>query len=303
MPRIHSHYDNLKVSRDAPPAVIRAAYRALSRQYHPDVSALPDAERIMAIVNRSYDVLSDPTQRAAHDAWLMSQERSDRAAEAAAHPLPEAPPAASAHWTVPEAGAPYLFWPLVGKLLRNIPWQLWLVTAMAVVVGFWPTTRHEADMPTWQAAGAAAPVTPEPAPVRYEPVAQATMGEAQALEAGYEDGRANGYAGGYSTVSIDNGGNDFSVAVKLVASFDPRGGAARVAHIPAHQSFTMTDIVAGDYEIRYMNLAGGSAFKSKPFSLTEESMADGVRYSQITMTLYTVQNGNTHMTPILAEQF
>ena len=36
MKKIHTHYDNLKVTRDAPTEVIRAAYRALSQQFHPD---------------------------------------------------------------------------------------------------------------------------------------------------------------------------------------------------------------------------------------------------------------------------
>jgi hypothetical protein len=120
---------------------------------------------------------------------------------------------------------------------------------------------------------------------------------------GYLDARSDGYSGGYSTVSIDNSRNRFDVYVKLVASFDPAGGAARIAYIPAYQSFTMRDIRAGEYEIRYMNLDSNNAFKSNTFSLTEESMPDGIQYSQITMTLYTVPNGNTRMQPIAAEQF
>lgn len=36
MKKIHTHYDNLKVARIAPPEVIRAAYRTLSQKYHPD---------------------------------------------------------------------------------------------------------------------------------------------------------------------------------------------------------------------------------------------------------------------------
>lgn len=67
--RYHTHYDNLKVATDAPPEVIRAAYKALSQRYHPDKN--PDdaqAARIMAIINASYDVLSNPEKRKQHDA-------------------------------------------------------------------------------------------------------------------------------------------------------------------------------------------------------------------------------------------
>ena len=35
MPTIRTHYDNLKVARNAPPEVIRAAYRVLAQKYHP----------------------------------------------------------------------------------------------------------------------------------------------------------------------------------------------------------------------------------------------------------------------------
>ena len=47
-----THYDNLKVARNAPQAVIRAAYKALSQRYHPDLNG--DTERnhrIMQILN------------------------------------------------------------------------------------------------------------------------------------------------------------------------------------------------------------------------------------------------------------
>ena len=43
---MHTHYDNLKVTRGAPAEVIRAAYKALSQRYHPDKNPSPDAQRI-----------------------------------------------------------------------------------------------------------------------------------------------------------------------------------------------------------------------------------------------------------------
>ncbi len=36
MGKLHTHYDNLKVARDAPPEVIRAAYKTLCHKFHPD---------------------------------------------------------------------------------------------------------------------------------------------------------------------------------------------------------------------------------------------------------------------------
>ncbi len=76
MAQIKTHYDNLKVARNAPPEVIRAAYKTLSQKYHPDRNpGNADAARIMAIINTSYDVLSNPDKRREHDLWVAQQER------------------------------------------------------------------------------------------------------------------------------------------------------------------------------------------------------------------------------------
>ena len=75
MAKIHTHYDNLKVSRHAPQEVIRAAYKALSQKYHPDKNPGDErAARIMAIVNTAYNILSDPVRRKEHDEWIASEE-------------------------------------------------------------------------------------------------------------------------------------------------------------------------------------------------------------------------------------
>ena len=72
---MHTHYDNLKVVRSAPPEVIKAAYRALSQRYHPDRNPGPEAERVMRILNDAYAVLGDPERRAAYDRELAACER------------------------------------------------------------------------------------------------------------------------------------------------------------------------------------------------------------------------------------
>jgi curved DNA-binding protein CbpA len=75
MAKIHTHYDNLKVSRMAPQEVIRAAYKALSQKYHPDKNPGDEkAARIMAILNSAYETLSDAQRRKEHDEWITSEE-------------------------------------------------------------------------------------------------------------------------------------------------------------------------------------------------------------------------------------
>lgn len=75
MPQIHTHYDNLKVARDAPPEVIRAAYKTLSQKFHPDRNPnKPNATRTFQLINHAYEVLSDPLKRRAHDEWISVEE-------------------------------------------------------------------------------------------------------------------------------------------------------------------------------------------------------------------------------------
>ena len=84
MPKVRTHYDNLKVARDAPPEVIRAAYKSLSQKYHPDRNpGNPKASRTMAIINAAYRVLSNPDLRKKHDEWIRKIE-----AEPPAKPRP-----------------------------------------------------------------------------------------------------------------------------------------------------------------------------------------------------------------------
>ncbi|OAI13748.1 hypothetical protein A1507_16840 [Methylomonas koyamae] len=73
--KFQTHYDNLKVARNAPDSVIKVAYKVLCQTYHPDrfQGNKMEAERIMKIINRSYSELIDPDKRAKHDAWIKEQ--------------------------------------------------------------------------------------------------------------------------------------------------------------------------------------------------------------------------------------
>lgn len=82
MKQVHTHYDNLKVARDAPPEVIRAAYKTLSHKFHPDRhGGSAKATQTFQLINSAYEVLSDPERRRKHDAWIARAE-----AEPAARP-------------------------------------------------------------------------------------------------------------------------------------------------------------------------------------------------------------------------
>ncbi len=61
------YYEILGVPRSASNEEIKAAFRKLARQYHPDVSQEPDAEERFKEINEAYAVLSDTDKRAAYD--------------------------------------------------------------------------------------------------------------------------------------------------------------------------------------------------------------------------------------------
>ncbi len=50
---------------------IRKAYRRLARQWHPDVCREPNAKEQFIVIQRAYEALSNPMQRARYDAGLM----------------------------------------------------------------------------------------------------------------------------------------------------------------------------------------------------------------------------------------
>ena len=61
------YYEVLGVPRSAASDDLKAAFRRLARQYHPDVNKAPDAEDKFKEINEAYAVLSDSDKRAAYD--------------------------------------------------------------------------------------------------------------------------------------------------------------------------------------------------------------------------------------------
>lgn len=61
------YYEVLGVGRNASDDEIKAAFRKLARQYHPDVNKDPGAEEKFKEINEAYGVLSDREKRARYD--------------------------------------------------------------------------------------------------------------------------------------------------------------------------------------------------------------------------------------------
>lgn len=296
MAKLHTHYDNLKVTRNAPAEVIRAAYKTLSQKYHPDKHpGNADAERVMALINTSYQVLSDPLERAEHDRWIAEQEAVANASEPGASRSSAVPkPSADTQARYPQASAAATSqpasqtgWGLFSHVLRY--WQFYGLVGFLtwVWVDYKPSPPPAGPKPYQAYQPAQAPVPPPP--VRP---ATAANGQPWPAVAGYVKGLPRLHADGLSTVTVDNSRNDSDVFVKLVSLDGAQAYPVRQFFIPAFGRFTLKNVTAGSYDVRYRDLDTGGLSRSEAFNLNELDTGDGTQYSTLTMTLYKVQNGN-----------
>jgi hypothetical protein len=247
MTKVHTHYDNLKVTRNAPPEVIRAAYRTLSQKYHPDMNpGKPDAERVMKALNAAYEVLSDPAKRQQHDAWIAIQEASPSNAPPDTDPCPSQSKAPEKRrgegFTVNEANLkdPSRSTPsfafrvgvFVSHVLRNIVWYL---IGAGVLIAALSENKKTASSPPYAAsptlsAPSANPfdrfdektATPVEVPAAVRPFAAAPNGSARPLMADYVDGYPQFATGGLSTVLWTTAGTTLLFSRNSCPSTPPR---------------------------------------------------------------------------------
>ena len=103
-------YKVLQVDSEAEDEVIQAAYRRLAQKYHPDVAAGAEAAARMAGINAAWEILRDPTRRAALDlARRLAVRNAERAAAAsgpAAADRPSTPAPGHAPASRPSSGQP-----------------------------------------------------------------------------------------------------------------------------------------------------------------------------------------------------
>ena len=86
-------YGVLQVDPRAEMTVIQAAYHALARRVHPDHTGNHGTSPAMAVLNRAYGVLRDPSQRTAYDASRTASRPIASATEAAKATEPGSAPA------------------------------------------------------------------------------------------------------------------------------------------------------------------------------------------------------------------
>lgn len=299
---VRTHYDNLKVARNAPTEVIRANYRALVQKHHPDINPSPDATQVIQMLNAAWAVLSDPTRRAEHDRWIAEQERDSIVLDFAAPrsspstddgpepvyeyaPAPHAPPAATANDRLQR----------FTTRLARAGWKLYAAAAFASVgLLVWVLSPSPA---VWQPQGGWQLAAGESGPL-WSP-----NGKPWPANEGYLADLPLESTGGLSKLIIDNVSGSANVYVKLCPAGAQRCEGLRHVFIPLGGSFAIDELPAGSYDIRYRDLTSGQVAKSEPITLNQVQDAQGARYSVVRVSLYRLTSGNLSFSPLAEEQF
>lgn len=134
--------------------------------------------------------------------------------------------------------------------------------------------------------------TPRSARLAFVRPTTAPNGQPWPATAGYISGYQIKAQGGLSSVTIDNTSNSSDVFLKLVRLSSAEAIPVRMCYIPAYSRFTFSSVMTGRYDVRYRDLTTGGLSKTEEFLLEERSSYSGTSYSNLTMTLYKVANGN-----------
>ena len=243
---IETHYDCLKVVRDAPVEVIKASYRVLSQKYHPDRNAAPDAVHLMTRINQAWDVLSDPERRATHDRWIATQER-NAAFDAAPAPLRAAAAASPRHTPRPARArastrnGAIAVW--ASRYGIGVAAALAVATAIILLVSY--IFRPPAPMDFDDAL-----LTQNTPADTEKTVWLAKPWEAvptTRLPHGYIDGEEQYYSDGLSTFDIDNTDGGVDAEVRLYRN----GRTVRSMFVHRGQHFVAEKLPAGTYTLKY----------------------------------------------------
>lgn len=120
-------------------------------------------------------------------------------------------------------------------------------------------------------------------PVQRDPEQQA--------KTGYLAGTKNAAAGGLSTFTVDNASGERDAIVRLYLG--GKKPAIRNFYVKFGEKFTAKSLAPGTYAMRYRFVGSDDTFEAdKPFLLSETATESGRRFSNVTVTLYKVRDGN-----------
>lgn len=278
---IHTHYDNLQLSQTATDAEIRQAYRRLSKKYHPDLCDDPDAHRIMQIVNRAYEVLSNPETRAEHDKWIAMQYWQRQQVQVVQ-------PQSITYYSTEEDDEPN--YPSVNQHHNNNHHYKrilgWLLAVAVVMLGLivwkgWGVWERNPWLAMW--------FNDTPAPMQNTVNLPAHHGNTALAQEDYvrPETAPNGspfpetsdYIAGYPVIAgmgtgklvIENVRNSSDVFAQLYEKNSPQ--PIRTFFIVEREEMTLTQLDAGEYFVRYYQLDNGEYLDSESVTLVRNQSA------------------------------
>lgn len=339
---VKTHYDNLKVARNAPDDVIRAAYRSLIEKYHPSRNPSAEAARIAKILDEAFETLTDPVRRKNHDKWIAREELRS-AMEKASTGVPSSQASRSFLKSITASFKDVADWLKVTAQMNGLGERLLLGMLLVGVVGYFafrnPNESPNNDAPlTTQPYNSSpsppksiappvniAPVVVPPLTQPYNPspvvtLAPATVPVVPAKPVYQRPTRSpNGFpwpktssyiypesaTNGRSRVVVDNKRGNSDALVKIVSTDGPTASPVRVFYVTAHGEFTAHNLPPGTYDIRFCTLSDGTLWQSDSFKLKEipDANGDGTTALGYELTLYTVPNGNMQMHPLNPADF
>lgn len=171
----------------------------------------------------------------------------------------------------------------------NIQGVLWIVAVIGIIIfGIVKSSDSSTTETPTSDATIESTVTAE----QYVRPSTAPNGQPWPISAGYIDGYEKVNSSGLSSVTVDNTQNDSDVFVKLYALDAQQPYPVRHFFIPANSSFTINKVNVGNYDVRYQDLGTGALSRTEQFQIEEIDNGYGVEFSNLTLTIYKVQNGN-----------
>lgn len=304
---------------DAPIEVIQAAYRTLAKKYHPDINqSNPNAERIMQIINASYEVLSDPVKREQHDAWIRKENwrrkvESTKAASNTKCETRDQPQQARKNKAGAVSKESIVRAMAVFKQWSRFIFRLAIYFVIGAVVLGWgiamfdtvSSERHSTSNPS------KSPTTKTSTNFKLPELNPNCAGQQTSY---VEGGRpwpvlaqvlsVRDKRKGLSSLLLDNSANDQDLYVKLARSQDEiTHNYAMGVFIPARKQLKLSNIAPGNYIVKMMNIADGCTQVSPIIELIEKRTDKGIEYSDHSLTFYPVVNGNTYLRSMPSSQF
>lgn len=298
MPQKYTYYSLFGIAEDASLEEIKAAYRRLAFQYHPDRNGdTEESRRTILVIQKIYSVLSDPEKRRQYDSRL--------AAERAQANRPVYTATVNAEPSDEEEESPS-----AARMNQRVK-ILFFVVVAALILG---AIFHEPDQKT----------SYSPSSTRFSDTANTETEPAEAAQVRYNVALPTGatpYSSAYgegiydqnslSELTITNGNATDAVVILYNVSTQR---VDRHVYVQAHSTYTMKQLPAGWYDLKirfgqdwnpdYDNGVGhprGGFNWQESFShlnpsdyldTDPEYQSDGVAYPTYSITLHRVEQGN-----------